>query len=107
MDETVANNNQTTKTGGITGKGFQKGQSGNPTGRPKAPKEFSELAKNKSVDALKTLIELMENMKTKANDRIKAAEIVIAYGVGKPLQQVDLSSSDGTFKVQVEYIDTK
>jgi len=35
MEENVANNTETTKLGGITGKGFMPGQSGNPSGRPK------------------------------------------------------------------------
>src|SRR5678816_255662 len=33
--ELVANNEKTTMLGGITGKGFMPGQSGNPKGRPK------------------------------------------------------------------------
>ena len=35
MEEDVANNEKTTKLGGITGKGFMPGVSGNPSGRPK------------------------------------------------------------------------
>ena len=33
--DSVANNEKTTKLGGITGKGFMPGKSGNPSGRPK------------------------------------------------------------------------
>ena len=43
MEETVENNEiATKKLGGVTGKGFMPGISGNPGGRPKSPlKEFS------------------------------------------------------------------
>ena len=40
--DNVENNEKTTKLGGITGKGFMPGQSGNPGGRPRNPlKDFS------------------------------------------------------------------
>ena len=101
-EKNAANSDQTPK---VVGKPFQKGQSGNPSGRPKTPPEFTELAKSKSIPALMTLIDIMENMKNKPQDRIKSAEIVMAYGIGKPQQQIDLSNSDGSFKVTVEYVD--
>lgn len=43
MEESVESNEITTKKlGGVTGKGFMPGKSGNPGGRPKSPlKEFS------------------------------------------------------------------
>ena len=71
---------------------FQKNQSGNPNGRPKLPKEFKELAKVKSVDALKKLIKIMESPNSKYEHVIRACELIIAYGVGKPHQSMDISA---------------
>lgn len=71
---------------------FQKKHSGNPNGRPKLPKEFKELAKVKSVDALKKLIKIMESPDSKYEQVIRACELIIAYGVGKPQQSMDISA---------------
>ena len=49
MEETVENNEISTyKLGGITGKGFMPGVSGNPGGRPKGT--LKEYVKNKLID---------------------------------------------------------
>ena len=55
MNETVENKQQSTKMlGGITGKGFMPGQSGNPGGRPRNPLKDFSLAEFKSwTDAQK------------------------------------------------------
>lgn len=54
--QTVAINTQTTgyRSGGVTGKGFKPGQSGNPSGRPKrkfATKVYAELFRDKEFRA--------------------------------------------------------
>lgn len=44
------------KPGGVTGRGFQKGQSGNPGGVPKSLKEVREAARKHSVLAIERLV---------------------------------------------------
>lgn len=88
------------KTGKTTK--FQKGQTGNPGGRPKLPEEFRAFAKEKSMEALKMLYEMMIDPNEKSDIRIKCGEVIISYGVGKPQQSVDLTAN-GDIKVVIEY----
>jgi len=41
------------------GKPFQKGQSGNPGGRPKVVAEVKELAREHTAEAIETLVSIM------------------------------------------------
>lgn len=61
MEENVENNTETTKKpGGVTGKGFMPGQSGNPGGRPKdtlkafIAREFRNMDDDEKREWLKT-----------------------------------------------------
>jgi Family of unknown function (DUF5681) len=45
------------------GKPFQKGQSGNPGGRPKVVAEVRELAREHTSNAVETLVSIMNNPK--------------------------------------------
>lgn len=59
-EEKVGNNEKTTKLGGVTGKGFMPGVSGNPSGRPKdtlkafIAKELREMSDDEKREWLKT-----------------------------------------------------
>lgn len=65
---------------------FLPGQTGNAGGRPKLPAEFTELAREHTVTALQTVISVLNDTGAKPSDRLKAAEIVLDRGWGKPLQ---------------------
>ena len=75
-------------------------------GRPpkvnKVAPEFSELAKNKSVYALKRLMAIAKDKEVKPEVVVKACETVIAYGYGKPGQSGD-GEKDFDVKVEVGY----
>ncbi len=72
---------------------FKKGQSGNPAGRPKKKRDPSLQADCKALDKsiLAMLGEFIKNPNDqyKPSDRLKAAELVLGYGHGKPRQTVE------------------
>ena len=65
-----------------TSSSFQPGRSGNPGGRPKAQHDLQELCRNLTPKALQALEAALEVPK----ERARAAEILLAYGYGRPVQ---------------------
>lgn len=78
---------------------FQKGQSGNPNGRPKIPVEVREAIRAACPEAVQYLIELMSNPEEKTAYRLDAAKTLLDRGYGKPVQmqdvQLDMSGAVG------------
>jgi hypothetical protein len=75
---------------------FEKGQSGNPNGRPKMPEELREAFRAAGPKALATLLEILDgNFEgTKPADRLRASEILLNRGYGMPVQAIDAEISD-------------
>jgi hypothetical protein len=84
----MAANRQTHKTPAQKAVGFQKGKSGNPTGRPPVPPEVKEAAKAHTLLALETLVDVMRNGKNDAS-RVGAATAMLNRGWGAPTQTID------------------
>ena len=61
---------------------FQKGQSGNPSGRPKVDPEIKEILRAAAPDAARRLIELMDCDIEKIT--LQAAVAVLDRVIGKP-----------------------
>lgn len=78
---------------------FKKGVSGNPSGRKPIPQEFKELAEKHSIPALQQAINIMQDENAKYSDRLKAVEIVLDRGIGKPQQPVDITSDNEPLQV--------
>src|SRR6266496_6518616 len=72
----------------VRGRPFQKGQSGNPGGRPRVLGDVQELARQKSPEAICTLAEIMQNEKAPPAARVAAANSLLDRGYGKPMQPV-------------------
>lgn len=68
------------------GRPFQKGQSGNPTGRPKRDREIEELARQHTPAAIAALVAALND-----KDRVQAAALLLAYGFGKPRVPIEHS----------------
>ena len=82
------------------GKPFQKGESGNPGGRPRVPakirKAFREAAQGYAIEALETIAEAMRNKKTSVANRLKAANYLLDRGMGRPVVYQDVFLEDRT-----------
>ena len=67
---------------------WKKGQSGNPSGRPKAIVSVVELARAQTEDSIKTLVEVRDNVQAPAASRVGAANALLDRGWGKPAQTI-------------------
>jgi hypothetical protein len=88
------------RVGGVTGKGFQPGVSGNPNGRPRTAK-FSEAARQLLTETDRksgeTNAELLVRhcFKRAVHGSARHLELLLAYVEGKPKQGVELSGPNG------------
>jgi hypothetical protein len=80
------------------GRPFVKGQSGNPNGRPKMPKDLKEAFKAASPKALEILKKILADPEAKDSDRLRAAEIILDRAYGKPAQSVDITTDTVTIQ---------
>lgn len=68
---------------------WQKGHSGNPTGKNAGYFAFQQLARDNSEEALNKLIDIMRTGCDR--DALRAAEIIIERGYGKAQQHINIT----------------
>lgn len=74
---------------------FQKGQSGNPGGRPKVDPELVALARQYTETAIKTLAEIATDPKKPPAARVTAAIALLDRGHGKAPATLNANINDG------------
>ena len=85
---------------------FKPGQSGNPSGRPKIPEEFKEMARANSVKALRKAITMMDDPEVPAAVQLKAAEVVMERAWGKANQPLTgLDDGPIAFDMEIQRLD--
>lgn len=73
------------------GRPFPPGKSGNPSGRPKAVHDFQKLAREATPAAFQRLVELSNSRNQLV--AVRACELIVSWGVGRPQQSVALAAS--------------
>lgn len=78
---------------------FVKGQSGNPTGGKKVPKEIRELARKNTERAFKRICQLIDSDDERT--ALAASVYIIDRAYGKPNQSVEVSGETKTYVIAV------
>lgn len=73
---------------------WEKGQSGNPSGRPKKNRELQELAREATPEAFSRLKAIMRQQKD-IKAALQAAQIIIERGYGKVRQAIEHTGAEG------------
>lgn len=78
---------------------YAKGQSGNPSGRPKENPQIKALALESAPDAFRKIIKLSHSKDEKV--ALAACTIIIERACGKPSQSVEISGETRTYVIAV------
>lgn len=76
--------------------GFQKGQSGNPGGKPAELAEVKALARKQTEASINTLVAIRDDLTAPKAARVAAANSLLDRAWGKPAQALEHSGPDGS-----------
>ncbi len=89
----------------MVGTPFEKGKSGNPSGRPKIPAEVRELARALSVEAIETHAAIMRDVEAPPAARGASANAILDRAWGKPAQAITGEDGEGPVELAVSFND--
>ena len=72
-------------------------------GRPKMPEAMKQAFRAAAPDACRVLIGIVNDESAANKDRIRAAEVILDRGYGKPVQAVDLEGSIDAIPVAISF----
>ena len=87
---------------------FKKGQSGNPNGRPKKLPELDKLLadvlgeEKDGITAAEVILKKLRQMAAQGN--IRAAEVLLDRGYGKPKQHTDITSKGESIAPPIAWV---
>lgn len=98
------NNAKQRRPGGVTGRGFRPGESGNPKGRPRTSGLLNALRAavaevredGRTVESL--LVDVLIQEALKGRNRLAAVTIIFGRLEGKPKQQMDFNDITESFQ---------
>lgn len=80
---------------------FQKGVSGNPSGRPRIPDDLKKSCRRLALVGMKRIEEILRDKNADRREVIAATKLCMEYGYGKPVQPLSGDGEGGTIVVQV------